>query len=1265
LYCEDINVKTLTETSGVYTVTLKSSVLTANRILELPDLNGVLGMSGANPFNQSLNTTDNVNFLSLETPTLKISNGSDVVFTSAPILSNVNLTMPSSDGQLALVSQIPIISANIVESALPIVADKIVVGFNGTREVKDSGYDVNQSVSTTSNVIFNSVEAPTIKVASGLFDASLSVVAPLSGNTSLTLPITSGQIALTSDITEQATRQNSTGVYTGGQVTVNVDNTKFDISAGTGCFVDINGVVNNVSWSSFTAQTVPLVGIITYIGLDSNLAIVSQPTKWTPTQHRTILQLGILVHVNGVNINTTNQEQQTMLQVGNQLHDYMDFIGSFNIGGNTATTSITLPASLKFSVSSGSICVYGANFINDPLNPHRIGLGAIDTNIGAPNDVFQYRMRNGTSSALTLTSIIPNILDNGTNYPGTTYSNGSFGVNRIYRFTSGVIKIQPPQFSYSSMDLAWAGLQSESFIVEPSIANNGILIGYLNVRGGTTLLNNTTDAQFRQVVKFSSGAIGSALNPFNQSLNTTDSPSFVNMTATDTATALKVAVITPQDTTYIRENTIGGGNELNGVYAYTNSFNQHVFQGNELNIDSSNIGGNSSLVFSVPSFSSNLLQPTTLTANRTWTLPNQTGTVAMTSDIPVVPPNIVTSTGVIASNRIVVGDVGGDRSVKDSTYDIDQSVLTTSNTVFNTVSVADIYKLSGSTFLSRRNAGCVYLGLSAGSLQAGTGVANTIMGEFALQAGLDGSCDFNTLLGNTVLPTLTSGIENVMVGASAGFSMLTGSNNTFLGTYSGQNLLGGTDNILVGRLSGDAYNASQSNNILIGNQGTVSDSGVIRIGDLQTDTHLSGVTHSAKIDATTEYQLNTAKFIHITGTSNTFLGINSGNGVLTNTISNTAVGTSSLTALTGSSVDNCAFGTGSLTALTNGSTNTAIGSASLNNLTDGSGIIAIGRLAGSDYTSTESNNICIGNNGILGESDVIRIGTNQSDCYIAGSLRIDNDIYNKQSSNLNIYPSTLSTGQLIVNSDIGYAITAKNIADPNKSANMGYNTGSNRMHVYGFDEGLVDGLDVQIGWASFTSNLFVNGSVDLTSGSQYKINGSNKLSATHLNAVNQFPSISGQLAVVGAQARIVLSNNSLNGYTQLQGGSPTYISLSLIADALIGADNFSALNDGTHYYSLRYDGTFNQYFHITYSADLSIDTASEIALISIQINGVKQAQTRVSLNNADQKHVSISCVAQVAPANQIRVLFDNLTLATSLTSYGSNISVSLMGNFLK
>ena len=85
---------------------------------------------------------------------------------------------------------------------------------------------------------------------------------------------------------------------------------------------------------------------------------------------------------------------------------------------------------------------------------------------------------------------------------------------------------------------------------------------------------------------------------------------------------------------------------------------------------------------------------------------------------------------------------------------------------------------------------------------------------------------------------------------------------------------------------------------------------------------------------------------------------------------------------------NVSGGTNALVSITGGTgaQNVAYGEGALWQLTDGDGNIALGNDAGSNYTSTESNNISIGNAGSTGEAGVIRIGTEgtQDSAYMAG-----------------------------------------------------------------------------------------------------------------------------------------------------------------------------------------------------------------------------------------------------------------------------------------
>jgi uncharacterized coiled-coil protein SlyX len=127
-----------------------------------------------------------------------------------------------------------------------------------------------------------------------------------------------------------------------------------------------------------------------------------------------------------------------------------------------------------------------------------------------------------------------------------------------------------------------------------------------------------------------------------------------------------------------------------------------------------------------------------------------------------------------------------------------------------------------------------------------------------------------------------------------------------------------------------------------------------------------------------------ALFSLTTGTNNTAIGFSALNNNTTGNF-NTANGFSALqNNTTGSS--NTANGDGALNNNTTGISNTASGDGALFQNTTGGNNIALGSNAGALLT-TGSNNIDIGNIGVAGESNTIRIGTNngtQKHTFIAG-----------------------------------------------------------------------------------------------------------------------------------------------------------------------------------------------------------------------------------------------------------------------------------------
>ncbi len=179
--------------------------------------------------------------------------------------------------------------------------------------------------------------------------------------------------------------------------------------------------------------------------------------------------------------------------------------------------------------------------------------------------------------------------------------------------------------------------------------------------------------------------------------------------------------------------------------------------------------------------------------------------------------------------------------------------------------------------------------------------------------------------------------------------------------------------------------------------------------------------------------LNSTRYLHARGTDNVFLGYSAGNAtftvggsennvfigsnagdaISTNCRNNVAIGTNTLGSATDSrgnvaigyasclnqqtQVSNTAVGQTTLISITTGTgNNTAIGNNALGLLVTGSYNTALGNLAGDDFTTSESSNIMIANQGTVGDNNTIRIGTQgtgngqQNKAFMAGIVGATN-----------------------------------------------------------------------------------------------------------------------------------------------------------------------------------------------------------------------------------------------------------------------------------
>jgi len=299
------------------------------------------------------------------------------------------------------------------------------------------------------------------------------------------------------------------------------------------------------------------------------------------------------------------------------------------------------------------------------------------------------------------------------------------------------------------------------------------------------------------------------------------------------------------------------------------------------------------------------------------------------------------------------------------------------------------------------------------TFQAGTGIALTNA------SGVAGNTTISVTGGAPVTSVTTSnatpqfvlsgstenvdfGISNLLLG-SAGSSIIGGaSSNTSLGLSAMAALTNGENNCAVGT---DALTLMNT-----GIQNTACGSNA-----------LASITNGQSCTAVGYAALNKC-----TTNSNTAIGAGCLQSVVTGN-QNVGVGYTCLANATNSS--NSVVGHNGLDNLTTGNQNSGIGAELAVGLLTGSNNIFMGYTAGSSYTGAESGNILINSAGTVGESNVTRIGTSQTQCYLVGVLNTNSGRVVNTHSVATTY-TTLITDDVIFANSSGGAFTITLIASP-------------------------------------------------------------------------------------------------------------------------------------------------------------------------------------------------------------------------------------------
>jgi hypothetical protein len=154
--------------------------------------------------------------------------------------------------------------------------------------------------------------------------------------------------------------------------------------------------------------------------------------------------------------------------------------------------------------------------------------------------------------------------------------------------------------------------------------------------------------------------------------------------------------------------------------------------------------------------------------------------------------------------------------------------------------VDDLTFAVGHNALVGGGAGLNNVGMGESAFANGSGFANVAAGSGALQNNVG---EYNCAFGAAAMQSSQTASNNVACGRAA-LQLSNGSGNVALGAYALDKLTDdSSNNTAVGYQAGHKLRSNTDSNIEVGNQGTATDSSIIRIGDTkqQTSTFIAGI----------------------------------------------------------------------------------------------------------------------------------------------------------------------------------------------------------------------------------------------------------------------------------------------------------------------------------------------------------------------------------------------------------------------------------------
>ncbi len=297
----------------------------------------------------------------------------------------------------------------------------------------------------------------------------------------------------------------STSNLIGCEISINADNTLFDMESGTGIHVDNTStpgspILTVVNIPQRLGNAVTNIGTqqSTSISIDISGNIIQAADQNTPAQRRDRFSVGVLIHTDLATIVDIAIAWSPGFDTHAQLNDLMEAIGFFLTGGNDISG---VTSTLSIQKATGTGFARGANVDVNVNDPH-------DVILPIQNPITFFNLKQDGVVFGVDTFLDPETYDNA-GVLTTVPSNNNATIKYLFLFATGAMSVLTGQEVFASFSAAVDASGSET-VIFPPILGSGIFMARIIMQKTATDTTDTATVRIVPTAAVASGGGGGA-----------------------------------------------------------------------------------------------------------------------------------------------------------------------------------------------------------------------------------------------------------------------------------------------------------------------------------------------------------------------------------------------------------------------------------------------------------------------------------------------------------------------------------------------------------------------------------------------------------------------------------------------------------------------------------------------------------------------------------------------------------------------------------